>query len=89
MLPRERLVATLRHQKPDRVPRDAWFTPGTLRLFREATGADDPAEYYEFEHRSAIQPESMDPFRIKRRWGDRLTHQNRGYRGGTLHCNCS
>jgi len=61
MLPRERLVATLRLQRPDRTPKDAWFTPETLRLFREATGADDPAEYYGFEHRSVC----FAPTRLK------------------------
>jgi len=52
MSPRERVSTTLGIRKPDRVPRDAWLTPHVLAEFREHTGADDPAEYYGFEHRS-------------------------------------
>lgn len=51
MSPRERVSTTLRIKKPDRVPKDAWFTPHILEQFRAHTGADDPAEYYGFEHR--------------------------------------
>ena len=51
MSPRERISTTLSIRKPDRVPRDAWFTPRILGQFREHTGADDPAAHYGFEHR--------------------------------------
>jgi len=51
VLPRERLRQALQHRSPDKVPKDAWFTPATLRLFQEHTGAEDPADHYGFEHR--------------------------------------
>ena len=51
MLPRERLIATLEHRRPDKVPKDAWFTPATLRAVEEHTGAKEPAQHYGFEHR--------------------------------------
>lgn len=51
MSPRERLTATLQHRRPDRVPRDAWFTPRILEDFHRHTDATDPAAHYGFEHR--------------------------------------
>ena len=51
MSPRERVLTTLAIKKPDRVPRDAWFTPHVLEQFQKQTGAADPADYYGFEHR--------------------------------------
>ncbi len=51
MTPRERATATLSHTRPDRVPKDAWFTPHILAEFEKHTGARDPVEYYGFEHR--------------------------------------
>lgn len=64
MLPRGRLVATLRHQRPDRVPKDAWFTVEPIIPDFLEVGVDAL---------HPIQPESMDPFRIKKRWSGRLT----------------
>ena len=51
MSPRERISTTLSIKKPDRVPQDAWFTPRILEEFKKHTGAEEPAEYYGFEHR--------------------------------------
>ena len=52
MSPRERAIATLRFRKPDRIPKDAGFTPHIMEQFKRHTGADDPAAYYGFEHRN-------------------------------------
>ena len=52
MSPRERAIATLSFKKPDRIPRDAGFTPHVMEEFRRHTGADDPAEHYGFVHRN-------------------------------------
>ncbi len=51
MTPRERLLATLRHEIPDRVPKEAGFTPHVLEVFRQKTGAQNPADYFGFESR--------------------------------------
>ena len=52
MSPRERAIATLTFKKPDRIPKDAGFTPHIMEQFKQHTGADDPAEYYGYEHRA-------------------------------------
>lgn len=52
MSPRERVLTTLAIKKPDRTPKDAWFTPHIIDKFKEHTGAEEPAQYYGFEHRS-------------------------------------
>ena len=51
MSPRERVLTTLAIKKPDRVPKDAWFTPYITEQFKKHTGAQDPSQYYGFEHR--------------------------------------
>ncbi len=51
MKPRERLLAAMRRQQPDRVPCELYMTPALLEHFREETGASDPAEYWGFEER--------------------------------------
>ncbi|MCC7354977.1 MAG: hypothetical protein IT330_14630 [Anaerolineae bacterium] len=54
MTPRQRVLATLRREEPDRVPRElvfGYFTPALMEIFREKTGAEDPAEYWNFEVR--------------------------------------
>lgn len=51
MEPRQRVLAALRREQPDHVPKDMIFTPAILDLFRAKTGADDPASYFELEVR--------------------------------------
>jgi uroporphyrinogen decarboxylase len=54
MTPRQRVLAALRREEPDRVPRElSWgaFTPALMDTFRERTGSQDPAEYWNFEVR--------------------------------------
>jgi len=48
MTPRERLLTTLAHQRPDKVPKDiSWgLTPALLETFRNETGCNDPDEYF-------------------------------------------
>ncbi len=55
MLPRERVLTTLRRKTPDRVPKSMSLCPSQLERFRKETGANDPADYYNFEVRT-IQP---------------------------------
>ena len=55
MTPRERVLTALRRQVPDKVPREisyGAFTPALMRIFQSKTGADDPAEYFNFEVRA-------------------------------------
>lgn len=51
MNPRERVLTTLNRRQPDRVPRTLALTPAMLEEFRRRTGADDPAEHFDFEVR--------------------------------------
>ena len=54
MTPRQRVLAALRREEPDRVPRElsfGAFTPALMQVFRERTGYVDPAEYWNFEVR--------------------------------------
>lgn len=51
MTPRERILTALNREVPDRVPKDALFTPPVLKTFQEKTGANDPEEYFGMELR--------------------------------------
>jgi uroporphyrinogen decarboxylase len=51
MSPRERVLATLRHQRPDRVPKELSLTPPKHAEFRERTDSESPAEYFRLEPR--------------------------------------
>jgi len=51
MTPRQRVMAALTRQVPDRVPRVMGFTPPALEEFRHRTGACNPADYFDFEVR--------------------------------------
>ena len=53
MKPRTRVLTTLRRQVPDRVPKTFSLSPAQLERFRIETGAEDPAEYFDFEMRHA------------------------------------
>ena len=37
---RERMLAAMRHEKPDRVPTDIWATPETMAQLRAHFGSD-------------------------------------------------
>jgi len=51
MTPRERVLAVINRQKPDRVPKTCSFTPALMDVFREKTGSNNPAEYFGMEPR--------------------------------------
>lgn len=48
---RERVLTTLSHREPDRVPRRGNLAPPVVDLFRERTGHADPAEYWDWDFR--------------------------------------
>jgi len=51
MTPRERVITALSRKTPDRVPKEAMFSPATLKLFKEKTGSDSPEDYFDIEVR--------------------------------------
>ena len=68
MTPRQRVLAALRRQEPDRVPRElSWgsFTPALMQVFHERTGATDPAEHWNYEVR-AVEYRNPPPTAARR-----------------------
>ncbi len=51
MNPRENALAAMRRQNPERVPFALGMTAPVYALFHEKTGADNPAEYWDFDGR--------------------------------------
>jgi uroporphyrinogen decarboxylase len=67
MTPRERVIRALRREGPDKVPRELpWgsFTPSLMEVFKQKTGANDPAEYFNYEVRALNfkSPEKKNDF---------------------------
>ncbi|MGI5819821.1 MAG: uroporphyrinogen decarboxylase family protein [Armatimonadota bacterium] len=64
MSPRERVLTAMRREKPDRVPKQAGFTPAVQEEFERRTGATNPAEYFGFENRGVgfRAPENLPDF---------------------------
>jgi uroporphyrinogen decarboxylase len=54
MTPRERTLAVLAREKPDRLPRELKLTPPLLEEFKTRTGADDPSEYFGLDVRDVF-----------------------------------
>lgn len=52
MTPRERVRQAVRRGSPDRVPKEAGFTPALMERFEKETGSDSPADYFGIETRS-------------------------------------
>ena len=48
---RERTLAVLAKQRPDRLPREVKLTPPLLEAFQQRTGSTDPAEYFDLDVR--------------------------------------
>ncbi len=51
MNPRENALAAMRRENPDHIPFWLSFTPPMYELFVEKTGAENPAEYWDFDAR--------------------------------------
>lgn len=51
MTARERVLAALSHERPDRPPREMGFTEPALAEFRRQTGAAEPEDYFDYEVR--------------------------------------
>ena len=54
MTPRERVLAVLRRERPDKLPRELKLTPPLLEEFERRTGSSDPAEFFELEMRDVF-----------------------------------
>ncbi len=62
MTPRERVARAIRRERPDRVPKEAGFTPAALETFRRATGQESPADTFGMEARSVgFRPPAQRP----------------------------
>ena len=51
MSPRERIIAALKREVPDRVPKHAGFTDGAREIFKKITGAKSLEDYFGMEVR--------------------------------------
>ncbi|MGA2975361.1 MAG: uroporphyrinogen decarboxylase family protein [Spirochaetia bacterium] len=71
MTSRERVLAAVRREEPDRVPRDlSWgLTPAAYELFTRKTGQTDPLAYFKVDTRLVSQPPTRDPARHARYHG--------------------
>jgi uroporphyrinogen decarboxylase len=54
MTSRERTLAVLRREVPDRLPRELKLTPPLLEEFQRRTGASDPAEFFALDVRDVF-----------------------------------
>ena len=66
MTPRERTLAVLAREKPDRLPRELKMTPPLLEEFQKRTGASDPAEHFELDVRDVFfaPPTALPDFSV-------------------------
>lgn len=77
MTPRSRVLAAMKRQVPDKVPRVMSFTPHKLAEFRQRTGAQEPADYFGFEVRGVglnLTPEQTDALNQARQQTDVLPY---------------
>ncbi|MBM3216293.1 hypothetical protein FJZ36_15440 [Candidatus Poribacteria bacterium] len=51
MTPRERVLRAINSEYPDRVPKEASFTPALFERFKQETGSTNPTEYFGMEMR--------------------------------------
>jgi uroporphyrinogen decarboxylase len=58
---RERVLTTLGHREPDRVPRFLNLTPAVIEEFRRRTGHTDPADYWDWDmsHVGFLPPDPL------------------------------
>jgi len=73
---RERVLATMNHREPDRVPRSASLTPGVVEEFRKRTGHDNPGAYWDwdFGHVGFRRPDPLPD--LKERFGRYFANQD-------------
>ena len=64
MSPRERVTTAMRREVPDRVPKEASFTPAIQQLFEQETGETDARAYFGMERRAVAfkGPETLPDF---------------------------
>ena len=66
MNPRENVIAAMRRTNPDRVPFGLSFTPPMYQQFVEKTGANNPADYWDFDGRGTYfrSPKTITDYTI-------------------------
>ena len=57
---RKRVLKTLSGKRADKIPKDAWWTPPALEMFKEKTGQSDPAKYFGCEMREVLVSHIQD-----------------------------
>jgi uroporphyrinogen decarboxylase len=71
MTPRERVLRAMRREYPDKVPKEASFTPALYDRFKQETGSDNPTAYFDLEMRhvgfSGLRAEDFPDFTEYRR----------------------
>ncbi len=82
MIPRERVLAALRHEKPDRIPVDFWAEPPTLRRLLEYLGHDDSERLLgelrvDFRRLEAVAPPDLTAGNgvYQNFWGERFIYR--------------
>jgi len=72
MTPRERVIAALRHEEPDKVPKEMGFTPAVEQMLKERTGADDLLEHFGVEMRGIGPNDTNRDLEVYRRYYSNL-----------------
>ena len=66
MTPRERVWQAVNRGTPDKVPKEAGFTPALMERFQKETGSNSPADYFGMETRhvgfAGLRPEDFPDF---------------------------
>ena len=88
MLPQERVLAAIRHEQPDRTPRDFWAeTPTLTRLLNELRIRDEEQVLRQFEidirHLNAQEPpeKEVSPGIYQNFWGERYLYKPTSWGG--------
>ena len=84
--PRERVLMTVNHERPDRTPRDFWIEAPALRQLQAHLGVADEetilqALGIDFRHLNAIEPPHREiaPGRWQNYWGERFVYRETGW----------
>jgi uroporphyrinogen decarboxylase len=86
MTPRERILAALAHQQPDRTPRDFWAEPPAWNRLLAHVGHDDRERVLQelgidIRHIDAIAPTEREvrPGVFRNMWGEQYIYQETGW----------
>ena len=84
--PRERVLMTVSHERPDRTPRDFWIEAPALRRLQAHLGLTDEeailqALGIDFRHLNAVEPphRELAPGTWQNYWGERFVYRETGW----------